>query len=120
MMPPMATVSPSAIVICVLTLRRSMLGEAMAPLAASGTLTSWLIISVTIPEAFTRGVIQRVTPVCTLVTVFVNREEPSCCAPDARACEDRVGTDAPTVIEAGMLSVAMTDGAEMMRLRPSV
>jgi len=44
-------------------LRRSMLGDWMALLAdgAIGVLTSWLIVIVTIPEALTRAVIDRVT-----------------------------------------------------------
>ena len=66
-----------------------------------------------------RGVMDRVTPVCTFWMVLANRESPPTWAPAAKPWLARVGTDWPTVMVAAMLSVAMMEGAEMILVRPS-
>ena len=75
---------------------------------------------VTIPEAFTRAVTASFTPVCTLLTVFVNSDEPSENAPPTTAWDESVGIVWPTTISAGMLSVAINEGAEITLVLPSV
>src|SRR5579885_1902238 len=82
-----------------------------------GELTFWLLISVTMPLELTRAMMLRPTPVLWLLTVLVNREFPPSCTPPATAWELSVGTDSPTWICAGMLSVATTVGAEITRAR---
>ena len=86
----------------------------MAELAdgASRLLTSWLIIRVTMPLAVTRARMFRVTPLLRLETVLAKSELPPDCAP-VTACEVRVGTSWPTLMDAGMLSVAINMGAEI-------
>ena len=71
-----------------------------------------MITIVTIPLVFTRASTFSVTPVFTLLIVLANSELPCDCAP-VTACALNVGTDWPTLIEAGMLSVATTVGAEI-------
>src|SRR6202451_3726617 len=51
-------------------------------------------------------------PVLVFDIVFVNCEVPPTVTPPLTASDDRVGTELPTVMEAGMLSVAITLGAD--------
>ena len=118
-MPPIAIVSPSSTVTCVLTLRCEKDGELMPlpalPEAASGlgigAVTSWLITIVTTPLGLTRARIVRPIPVLVFEIELVKRELPFCCTLEV-AIELTVGTESPTVIEAGMLSVAIKLGAD--------
>ncbi len=51
-------------------------------------------------------------PVLVFEIVFVNCEVPPTVTPGLTASEDKVGTELPTVMEAGILSVAITLGAD--------
>ncbi len=61
---------------------------------ATGALTCWLIIIVTTPLELTRAVMESVTPVLTLLTVFVNGLVPPVVTPLTTACEVSTGTAA--------------------------
>src|SRR5689334_9320039 len=74
------------------------------------------MIIVTTPLAFTRARIVSPTPVLTFWIVLVNREFPPAVTPGLIPCELSVGTDSPTVIDAGILSVAMILGASINRV----
>ena len=102
MMPPIAIVSPSCTVTCVLTAFWENEGDWIAELeeGCCGSLTCWLMIIVTMPLGFTRARMLRVTPVLTLEMVLVNSELPPTCTPAPRPCELSVGTVLPTLIEA--------------------
>jgi hypothetical protein len=85
----------------------------LAELVGPGVLTFWLIIMVTMPLGVTRAVMFSPIPVLTL-------ETPDVTDPSALTVElDWVGTVAPTLIEAGILSVAMTEGEEIILELPS-
>src|ERR1700722_18405863 len=74
----------------------------------AGSLTFWLIIMVTMPLGVTRATIFSPMPVLTL-------EIPVVVDPSALVVElDWVGTVEPTLIDAPMLSVAITDGDEII------
>src|SRR5262245_6921121 len=76
-----------------------------------GELTSWLITSVTIPLGVTRARTFKLTPVFCWATELANSELPPCWTL-VTAWAVRVGTEGRTFRTAGMLSVAMTEGAE--------
>ncbi len=75
---------------------------------AWGSLTFWLMIMVTMPLGVTRAVIFSPIPVLTLETPVVTDPSALVVLPAA------VGTVVPTLIEAGMLSVAMIEGEEII------
>lgn len=70
------------------------------------------------PLELTRAITFNVTPVFTLETVWANGLVPFSWTPPATAWEVRVATDWPTFMVAGMLSVAINEGAEIMRDLP--
>ncbi len=74
---------------------------------AVGSLTCWSMIIVTIPLGVTRAVIASVIPVLVLLTALVTAPP---MALEMDPCN--VGTVVPTLTLAGMLSVAITEGAE--------
>src|SRR5277367_2896459 len=74
---------------------------------AVGSLTCWSIIMVTMPLGVTLAVIARVMPVLVLLTALVTAPP---MALEMDPCN--VGTVVPTLMEAGMLSVAIMDGDE--------
>src|SRR5215472_19026992 len=82
---------------------------------AMGALTCWLMTMVTMALELMRATISRVTPELVFEIVLAKTELPPDCTPEATPCEERVGTCVPTFMVAGMLSVAMTLGAEMTR-----
>lgn len=111
--PPMAMVSPSCTVTWVEIDLVAKEGEAIllpdvAEVVASGSLMFWLIINVTMPLGVTRAVIVSPIPVLVLETPVVT--DPVI----PLAVElDSEGTVVPTLMEAGILSVAMMEGEEM-------
>jgi hypothetical protein len=84
-----------------------------AGVVAPGVLTFWLITMVTIPLGVTRATIFSPIPVLTLETPVVT--DPS----ELTVELDCVGTVEPTLMEAAMLSVAMTEGEEIILELPS-
>jgi len=86
MMPAIAIVSLSCTVTCVLTLRFENDGDWIADVAAGamGELTSWLMISVTMPLGSTRAMICSVTPEFRFVMLFANTVFPPFCTPAPR------------------------------------
>src|ERR1700722_8340543 len=109
MKPPMAMVSPSRTVTCVLKDRVENDGESIVllvfALAGCGWLTVWSMIMVTMPLELTRAVIESVVPVVWLETEL--KELPVTATPD----DVSTGTLCPTFMTAGTLSVAMILGA---------
>ena len=75
---------------------------------------------VIMPLELTRARMVNVTPVLAFETVLVNSELPDDCTPCATASELKVGTDSPTFMVAGMLSVAISDGAAIVFVLPVV
>jgi hypothetical protein len=75
---------------------------------------------VTTPLGLTRAVMLMVMPVLSELTVLLNTLLPLDCTPPTTACEVSTGTSVPTFMVAGMLSVAMMLGEEMMRACPLV
>src|SRR5579863_5310227 len=73
---------------------------------------------VTTPEGVTRASIFNVTPVFTLEMELANSEFPPDWTP-VTACAESVGTSVPTLMLAGILSVAITEGAERTLARLS-
>src|SRR5580704_8884869 len=118
-MPPIATVSPSFTVPWVLTFRCEKEGESMSlPEALEedsgfgiGAVMFWLITMVTTPLGLMRARIFNPTPVLVLWTELANSVVPAVWTP-AGAIPLTVGTESPTVMDAGMLSVAITLGAD--------
>ena len=71
-----------------------------------------------LPEGLTRAMTASVTPVLRLDMLLANSEVPPLCAP-LTACDVSTGTSVPTLMLAGMLSVAMMLGAEITFVRCS-
>src|ERR1039458_10034862 len=114
MAPPMATVSPSCIVSCVLMERLENDGESPTLVdddPAKGALTCWLTIIVTTPLELMCARMFSVTPVLWLLTPWTSCELPPV-TPD-KPVEVATGTWLPTFMVAGTLSVAMILGEEI-------
>src|SRR3569833_3331484 len=72
---------------------------------------------VTMPLGLTRARMFRPVPVLTFEIVLKASELPPLVTPGLTLCELSVGTESPTVIDAGMLSVAMIFGEERTFVR---
>ena len=110
--PPMAMVSPSCTVTCVVMDLVAKEGDWMfvnEGSVACGSLMLWLMIMVTMPLGVTRAVIFSPIPVLTFETPVVT--DPVIPLAVEPASE---GTVVPTLIDAGILSVAMIEGEEII------
>src|SRR5581483_5691684 len=97
-MPPIAIVSPSCTVICVLIERLENDVEALdAPSGGgSGALTCWLITMVTTPLVLACARIDSVVPVDWVEIEFANGLLPFCWTPPSTADDVITGTWSPT------------------------